>query len=63
MRPKRSDKPSGKVVGERLRQPEDDDEGEDSRSRDEVEILLRERRENAALHADHGPDEGIHQNQ
>ena len=50
---------AGEVVRERLRHAEDDDEREHRGLRGEVKLLLGDRRQDAALHADHRADEGV----
>ena len=51
---------AGAVICDRLRHPEHDDEREHRGTRGEVELLRRDRREDAAFQADHGADKGIH---
>ena len=51
--------PAGEVVGERLGDAEDDDEREDRGPCREMEVLLGDRRQDAALHADHRADERV----
>ena len=50
---------AGAVIGERLRHTEHHDERQHGRAGGELELLLRDRRQDAALQADHGADEGI----
>ncbi len=51
--------PPGEVVGHRFGDAEDDDEGEDRDAARDVQLFLGDRRKNAALHADHAPDERV----
>jgi hypothetical protein len=51
--------PARQVVGQRLGQAEDDDEGDDPGPRGEVEVLLGDRRKDAALQPHHRADEGV----
>ena len=50
---------AGEIVGEGLRYPEHDDEGEDRSPSGQVEFLLGDRGQNAAFHAHHRANEGI----
>jgi hypothetical protein len=54
---------AGAVIGERLRHTDDHDERQHGGMHGEQELLLGDRRQDAALHADHGPDKGIHDDQ
>ncbi len=54
---------AGAVIGERLRHAEHHDEGQHGGTRGELELLLRDRRQDAALHADHRADERIDDDQ
>ena len=51
--------PAGAVVRERLRDAEHDDERQHRGARGELELLLGDRRQDAALHADHRADERV----
>ena len=51
--------PAGAVIGQRLGHAEHHDEREDGRPRGEMKLLLRDRRQNAPLEADHGAHEGV----
>src|SRR6266496_6635471 len=50
---------AGAKVGERLRDTESDDEGENRRARDQMEILLTDQRQHTALEPNHGADERV----
>ena len=63
LRPTAVRQAAGAVVGERLRDAEHDDEGQHGGARGELELLLRDRRQDAALHADHGADERVDDDQ
>ena len=54
---------AGSVVGQRLRDAEHDDERQDCAARRELKLALREHGQDASLEADHGADEGIHDNE
>ena len=54
---------SGQVVRRRLDDAEHDDERQDGRAGGEVEVLLGDGRQDAALLADHGADERVDQHQ
>ncbi len=54
---------AGAIVGERLRHTEHHDEGQHGGARGELELLLRDRRQDAALQADHGADERVDDHQ
>jgi hypothetical protein len=49
----------GAEVGQRLDQPEGDDEGEDGGAGGEVELLAADQRQRRALQPDHRADEGV----
>ena len=58
LRPNAIRESSCEVVRERLRYPEHDDEGQARPcTSGELKVLLGDRGQNAALHADHGADE------
>jgi hypothetical protein len=48
------------IVRQCLRCAEDDDEGKHGAACDQVELVFGKRRQNAPLDADHGTDEGVH---
>ena len=52
-------KTPGEIVRERLGHAEHDDERQHRGPRDQVEVLLGDRRQDASLHPDHRADEGI----
>jgi hypothetical protein len=54
---------AGEVVGQRLGHAEHDDERQHRRARGEVKLLLGDRRQDAALHADHRADERVDDDQ
>jgi hypothetical protein len=51
------------VIRERLRHAEHHDEGENGRARDQLELMLRDRRQNAPFQADHRADTRIDDHQ
>ena len=63
LRPTRSASVPAPRFVKRLRGAEGDDEGKDRRLRAEPKILLADQRQDAALEADHRPDQGIDANQ
>ena len=50
---------AGAEVGQRFREPERDDEGQDRGAGAEVEVLSADERQRRALEADHHADEGV----
>src|SRR6185369_18043570 len=56
-------KASSKVVRERHGDAEHDDEGKDSGTRGQLEIDLRDCRQDASLHADHCAHKGVDEHQ
>ncbi len=54
---------AGAVVGERFRHAEHHDERQHGGAGGQVELLLRDGRQDAALQAHHGTDEAIHDDQ
>ena len=54
---------AGCVVGDRLRDAEHDDKGQDRGARDKMKLLLGDRGQDAALHPHHRADEGVHQHE
>ena len=54
---------AGAIVRERFRNAEDHDEGQHRCTRGELKFLFRDCRQDAALHADHGANERIDQDE